>query len=133
MTIIGTLLTALMIAREWERGTMEALMATPVTMKEILLSKLVPYFILGMFSMTICTGVGHFLFSVPFRGSFYALSLVTFFFLFVALSAGLLISTVSRDQFTASQISIISAFLPAFMLSGFIFQDSKYCLYQYVF
>jgi ABC-2 type transport system permease protein len=122
MTLIGTLLTALMIAREWERGTMEALMATPVTMKEILVSKLVPYFILGMFSMTICTGVGHFLFSVPFRGSFYALCLVTFFFLLVALAAGLLISSVSRDQFTASQISIISAFLPAFMLSGFIFE-----------
>ncbi|MBM3207599.1 MAG: ABC transporter permease [Chlamydiae bacterium] len=125
MTLIGTLLTALMIAREWERGTMEALMATPVTMKEILLSKLIPYFFLGMFSMTICTIFGHYLFDVPFRGSFFALCLITFFFLLVALATGLLISSVSKDQFTASQISIISAFLPAFMLSGFIFEISS--------
>lgn len=122
MTLIGTLLTSLMIAREWERGTMEALMATPVTIAEILWSKLIPYFILGMISLTICTIVGHYLFDVPFRGSFVALSLVSFCFLVVALATGLLISTVTRDQFTAAQISLVSAFLPAFILSGFIFE-----------
>ncbi|NDD58657.1 MAG: ABC transporter permease [Chlamydiae bacterium] len=122
MTLLGTLLTALMIAREWERGTMEALMATPVTIAEILLSKLIPYFLLGMISMAICTLVGHYIFDIPFRGSFTSLSIVSFFFLIVALGTGLLISSISKDQFTAAQISIISAFLPAFMLSGFIFE-----------
>lgn len=125
ITLLGTLLTALMIAREWERGTMEALMTTPVTIGEILMSKLIPYFILGMIAMCICTVVGHYIFEVPFRGSFLALSAVSCVFLIVALASGLLISSVSRDQFTAAQISLISAFLPAFMLSGFIFEISS--------
>ena len=125
VTLLGTLLTALMIAREWERGTMESLMTTPVTIGEILISKLIPYFILGMLAMCICTGVGHYLFDVPFRGSFLALSAISCIFLLVALGTGLLISSVSRDQFTAAQISLISAFLPAFMLSGFIFEISS--------
>jgi ABC-2 type transport system permease protein len=125
MTLIGTLLTSLMIAREWERGTMEALMATPVTIGEILLSKLIPYFFLGMISMAICTFAGEHIFHVPFQGSFAALSLVTFCFLMVALATGLLISTMAKDQFTAAQISLVSAFLPAFILSGFIFEISS--------
>lgn len=125
MTLIGTLLTALMIAREWERGTMEALMATPVTIGEILWSKLIPYFFLGMISMSLCTLVGKYLFHVPFLGSFAALCLVTFCFLLVALATGLLISTMAKDQFTAAQISLVTAFLPAFILSGFIFEISS--------
>ena len=93
------------------------------------MSKLIPYFILGMIAMCICTVVGHYIFEVPFRGSFLALSAVSCVFLLVALASGLLISSVSRDQFTAAQISLISAFLPAFMLSGFIFEISSMPLF----
>lgn len=122
MTLIGTLLTALVVAREWERGTMEALMSTPVRIIEILIGKLVPYFLLGMGSMTMCVIIAVFFYGVPLRGSFLVLSLVSACFLFPALGLGLFISTVAKNQFAASQASIVSAFLPAFMLSGFIFE-----------
>jgi ABC-2 type transport system permease protein len=122
MTLIGTMLTALVISREWERGTMESMMATPVSIIQILLGKLIPYFIMGIGSMTICTLVATLFYDVPFRGSFPALLVTTSVFLLAALGQGLLISSVSRDQFVASQIAIMSAFLPAFMLSGFIFE-----------
>lgn len=122
MTLIGTLLTALVVAREWERGTMEALMSTPVNIFELLIGKLLPYFVLGMGSMVVCVLVAIFLYSIPFRGSFLVLAMVTSVFLFSALSLGLLVSTATRDQFSASQAAILSAFLPAFMLSGFIFE-----------
>lgn len=122
MTLIGTLLTALVIAREWERGTMEALMATPVTITEILLGKLIPYFILGLGSMTVCWLVAVFWYDVPFRGSFTALLASTSVFLLTALGQGLLISSFSKNQFLAAQIALMSAFLPALMLSGFVFE-----------
>ncbi len=122
MTLIGTLLTALVVAREWERGTMEALMSTPVTIYEILIGKLIPYFILGLGSMTLCVIIAVFLYHVPLRGSFWVLALVSSVFLFSALGLGLLISTLAKNQFAASQAAIVSAFLPAFMLSGFLFE-----------
>jgi ABC-2 type transport system permease protein len=122
MTLIGTMLTALVISREWERGTMESMMATPVSIIQILLGKLIPYFIMGIGSMTICTFVATLFYGVPFRGSFPALLAATSVFLLAALGQGLLISSVSKDQFVASQIALMSAFLPAFMLSGFIFE-----------
>lgn len=122
MTLIGTLLTALVVSREWERGTMEALMSTPVNIFELLIGKLIPYFILGMGSMTMCVCIAIFFYAVPFRGSFLMLGLVSSVFLFPALALGLLISTIARNQFAASQAAIVSAFLPAFMLSGFIFE-----------
>jgi ABC-2 type transport system permease protein len=122
MTLIGTLLTALVVSREWERGTMEALMSTPVNIFELLLGKLIPYFILGMSSMTMCVFIAVFLYSVPFRGSFIVLAIVSSVFLFSALGLGLLISTIAKNQFAASQAALVSAFLPAFMLSGFIFE-----------
>jgi ABC-2 type transport system permease protein len=125
MAMIGTLLTALVISREWERGTMEAMMATPVSIKQILLGKLIPYFILGLGSMIICTLVATVIYGVPFRGSFFMLLIVTAVFLVGALGQGLLISTIAKDQFLAAQIALISAFLPAFMLSGFIFEISS--------
>lgn len=125
MTLIGTLLTALVVAREWERGTMEAMMATPVEIYELLVGKLIPYFILGMLSMTMCVIVAVFVYSVPLRGSFWLLGLVSSAFLFTATQLGLLISTISRNQFVASQASIITGFLPAFILSGFIFEISS--------
>lgn len=122
MTLIGCLLTALVIAREWERGTMEALMATPVTIVQILLGKLIPYFILALASMIVCWLAATLWFDVPFRGSFIALLLATSAFLLTALGQGLLISAISKNQFLASQIALMSAFLPAMMLSGFVFE-----------
>ena len=122
MAIIGTLLTALVVAREWERGTMEALLATPLSALEIVIGKLVPYFVLGMTSMAVCTAVAFFLYGIPFRGSLAALIVVSAAFLLTALGQGFLISTVTRNQFLASQAALVSAFLPAFILSGFIFE-----------
>lgn len=122
MALIGTLLTALVISREWERGTMEALMSTPVHIAEILIGKLIPYFVLGMAAMSMSTGIAIFFYHVPFQGSFLLLTLVSAVFLITALESGLLISTLARNQFAASQAAIITAFMPAFMLSGFIFE-----------
>lgn len=122
MTLIGTLLTALVIAREWERGTMEALMATPVTIIELILGKLIPYFFLGMLSMTLCVTIAVFYYDIPFRGSFAVLALITATFLLSALGLGLLISTVAHNQFVAAQSAMVASFLPGFILSGFIFE-----------
>ncbi len=122
MTLIGTLLTALVIAREWERGTMEALMATPATMSEILIGKLIPYFILGMFSMLLCFIVAYFWYEIPFMGSFFILIILSSIYLFSSLSIGLLISTLAKNQFVAAQMLLIVGFLPAFILSGFLFE-----------
>ena len=125
MALVGTLLTALVVAREWERGTMEALMATPVSAVELLLGKVVPYFVLGLASMTLCTLVAVFLFQVPFRGSIGALYAVSAAFLLPALGQGLLISAATKNQFLASQLALLSSFLPTFLLSGFLFEISS--------
>jgi ABC-2 type transport system permease protein len=122
MTVIGALLSSLVVAREWERGTMEALLSSPVTRAELLLSKLLPYYVLGMTSLLICVGVAVFLLGIPFRGSVLALLLVATFFLFSALGLGLLLSTLTRNQFNAAQAALQTAFLPAVMLSGFIYE-----------
>ncbi|MGB8273883.1 MAG: ABC transporter permease, partial [Alphaproteobacteria bacterium] len=121
MTLIGALLTAMVVAREWERGTMEALMVTPATIREILLGKLIPYFVLGMGGMALSVAMGIWLFDVPFRGSVAVLFGASALFLLAALGMGLLISTVARNQFVAGQIAIVATFLPAFILSGFLF------------
>ena len=121
MTLIGALLTALLMAREWERGTMEALMVTPVTIREILIGKIVPYFIRGMGGMVLSVMMAVWQFNVPLRGSIWVLLLATSLFLLTALGMGLLISTIARNQFVAGQVAIITTFLPAFILSGFIF------------
>ncbi len=121
MTLIGALLTALVMAREWERGTMEALLVTPVSMTEILLGKLVPYFILGTGGMLLSVAMAVWLFDVPLRGSFGVLFAAASLFLLVALGMGLLISITAKNQFVAGQVAIITTFLPAFILSGFIF------------
>jgi ABC-2 type transport system permease protein len=121
MTLIGALLTAMVVAREWERGTMEALMATPTQMTEILLGKLIPYYVMGMGGMVLSVALAVWLFAVPLRGSLWVLLLASSLFLLVALGMGLLISSVARNQFVAGQIAIIVTFLPAFILSGFIF------------
>lgn len=125
MTLIGTLLTALVVAREWERGTMEALMATPVSLYEIILSKLIPYFFMGLGAMLLCIFVAVFFYDVPLRGSFLILLIVASAFLITGTLQGLLISTFGKNQIVASQVSIVTAFLPSFILSGFIFEISS--------
>jgi len=122
MTLIGTLLTSLVVAREWERGTMEALLATPAGRVDFLIGKLVPYFLLGMVSVGLAVAASVWGFGVPFRGSVGWLALVASVFMLAALGLGLLISTVTGNQFVASQVALIAGFLPAFLLSGFIFE-----------
>lgn len=125
MTMIGTLLTALVVAREWERGTLEGLMATPVGMGEFIATKVVPYFLLGLCSMTICALLAVLVFGVPFRGTPLALLAISSAFLVPALGQGLLISAATKNQFVASQIALLTAFLPTMLLSGFLFEISS--------
>ena len=121
MTLLGTLLTALVIAREWERGTLEALYATPLTRGQILIGIVLPYFALAMISTAVCVFTALFLFHIPLRGSFFALTLVGACFLVPALGQGMLISVTMRNQLAAAQLGLMTGFLPAMMLSGFIF------------
>lgn len=121
MTMIGSLLTALVVAREWERGTMEALMVTPLHITEMLAGKLIPYFILGMGGMLFSVALAVWQFDVPLHGSFWLLLVSSALFMMVALLIGMLISIVAKNQFVAGQLAIIVTFLPAFMLSGFLF------------
>jgi ABC-2 type transport system permease protein len=122
MMMIGALLTALVVAREWERGTIEALLATPVGIGEFIIGKLVPNFALGMCAMLVCVLAALFVFDVPLRGSLVSLVAFTAVFLSVALSLGLLVSTVARTQFLASQMAMLVAFLPGLYFSGFLFE-----------
>ncbi len=121
MTLIGAMLTSMVVAREWERGTMEALLVTPVLVEEILLGKIIPYFILGMGGMLLSVGMALFLFHVPLHGSLLTLTVSSALFMLTAIAMGLLISTAAGTQFVAGQIAIVVTFLPAFILSGFIF------------
>jgi len=121
MAVVGTFLTALTIAREWERGTMEQLISTPVTALELMLGKLSPYFVIGMLDTCLCAVLGIWWFGVPFRGSWGVFFLSSALFLIVVLSMGYFISVVAKSQLSASQISLFATFLPAFLLSGFLF------------
>lgn len=125
MTLIGALLTAMVVAREWERGTMEAMLATPVGILDLVLGKLIPYFVLGMLSMALATVLAIFVFGVPFRGSVLALTIVSAVFMWAALGQGLLISTVARSQLVAGQAALVSAYLPAVFFSGFIYETDS--------
>jgi ABC-2 type transport system permease protein len=122
MAMIGVILTSMVIAKEWERGTMEAIMATPILIYEMIIAKLLPYFILGLFSMTLCLIIAVLIYDVPFRGSLIILYITTSVFLLASLGQGILISSATKNQFMASQIATLTAFLPAFMLSGFLFE-----------
>ncbi|MEN0612944.1 ABC transporter permease [Klebsiella indica] len=122
MTVVGAILTSLVVAREWERGTMEALLSTEITRAELLLCKLIPYYFLGMLAMLLCMLVAVFILDVPFRGSLMILFFIASLFLLSTLGMGLLISTITRNQFNAAQVALNAAFLPSIMLSGFIFQ-----------
>jgi ABC-2 type transport system permease protein len=121
MTLIGTLLTALVIAREWERGTMEAVLVTPLRMTELLMCKLLPYYCLGMIGFGLSALLGVTLFEVPLEGSFLSLFALSSLFLLAALGLGLCISATTKNQFVAAQASMISGFLPTFFLSGLLF------------
>jgi ABC-2 type transport system permease protein len=121
MSVIGAFLTSLTIAREWERGTMEQLISTPVSAMEIMLGKLMPYFFLGMFDVVVCAVIAIYWFHVPFRGSFVTLLFSSAMFMVVVLSLGFFISVLAKTQFAASQIALLITFLPAFLLSGFLF------------
>jgi ABC-2 type transport system permease protein len=121
MMIIASLLTSLTVAREWETGTMEQLLSTPLRPAEIIMGKLSAFFTLGFTDMLVCVLVGVFVFHVPFRGSVWFLLFSSFLFLFGALCWGIMISTLARSQLIAYQIGILTSFLPAFLLSGFIY------------
>jgi pyoluteorin transport system permease protein len=121
MTLIGAFLTAMVVAREWERGTFEALFVTPVRSGEILLGKTIPYFGLGMIGLTLCVLSARFLFHVPLRGSLWVLLSASMLYVLVGLGIGLLISSAVKNQLVASQLTMLATFMPAFMLSGFLF------------
>jgi ABC-2 type transport system permease protein len=121
LTLIGAFLTGLLIARERERGTLEALFVTPVRPFEIVLAKLIPYVVVGMIDIIICIVAAHYIFAVPMRGSLFSILSASFLYLIVSLLLGLTISGFAQSQFQASQIALLASFMPALMLSGFVF------------
>lgn len=121
MTLVGAFLTAMVMAREWERGTLEALFVSPVRPGEILLAKIIPYFLVGLAGLGLCLLAAHFLFEVPMYGSLVMLLISSMLYLLVALGLGLVISSMTKNQFLASQIALLASFMPALMLSGFLF------------
>ena len=121
MTLVGTFLTSLVVAREWERGTLEALFVTPVRPMEILIAKIIPYLSIGLFGWLLCILAAKFMFSVPIHGSLWILFFCSVLYLLVAVGIGLFISSAAKNQFIASQLALISSLLPAMMLSGFLF------------
>jgi ABC-2 type transport system permease protein len=125
MMVISAMLTSLTIAREWERGTMEQLISTPIKVPELIVGKLVPYFVIGLFDVVLAVLMGEFVFHVPFRGNVALLFGTAMIFLVGALSMGMVISIVTKSQLLSSQMSMLATFLPSFLLSGFIFTISN--------
>jgi ABC-2 type transport system permease protein len=121
MAVVGAFLTSLTIAREWERGTMEQLISTPVGKIEIQIGKLFPYFVIGMADTAVCGGTAFWCFGVPFRGSWLVFFGCSMLFLTVVLSLGYFISVTAKSQLGACQVALLATFLPTFLLSGFIF------------
>jgi ABC-2 type transport system permease protein len=121
MMIIAALLTSLTIAREWERGTMEQLVSTPVRREEIVLGKLLPYIAIGLVDVAVVSVLGIVVFDVPFRGSPLLLFLLSLCFLLGALGAGIFISALARSQLVATQMAMLTSYMPAFLLSGFMY------------
>lgn len=121
LTLIGAFLTSLLIAREWERGTLESLFVTPVRPLELIFAKLAPYLVVGAIDLVLCLLAARFLFEVPLRGSLPILFLASMLYLLVSLLLGLFISGKARNQFDASQLAMLVSFMPAMMLSGFVF------------
>jgi ABC-2 type transport system permease protein len=125
MAVIAAILTSLTIAREWERGTMEQLISTPVKVPEMIAGKLIPYFLIGFVDVVIAILIAIFLFEVPLKGSPFLLMVLSAIFLFGGLSLGILISIAAKSQLVASQIAMVTTFLPAFILSGFMYSISN--------
>ncbi len=125
MMVIAALLTSLTVVRERETGTMEQLVSTPLTPGELIVGKLIPYFVLGYIDLLMVYLMGRYGFQVPFRGSLLLMFLVACIFLIGALSIGFLISVVADNQFFATQLAILGTFLPSFLLSGFVFPVSN--------
>ncbi|SCM72073.1 putative membrane protein [uncultured Pleomorphomonas sp.] len=121
MTLIGAFLTSLLVAREWERGTLESLFVTPVRPLELVLAKLAPYIVIGAIDLAMCLLAARYLFDVPMRGSLWVIILASLLYLMVSLGLGLFISATTRNQFAASQMALLTSFMPAMMLSGFVF------------
>lgn len=121
MTLVGILLTALVVSREWERGTMESLLTTRASKMDIILCKYIPYFLLGMLSMAFCTFCCVVLFKVPFRGSYIVFTIISGLFLLTLIGTGVVVSTLAKNQFVASQAALTVGFLPAIMLSGLVY------------
>jgi ABC-2 type transport system permease protein len=121
ITLIGAFMTSMVVAREWERGTFEALFVTPVHVNEILIGKIIPYFVLGMGGLLLCLASARFMFHVPFRGSIPTLMGASMLYLLVSVATGLLISSGLKNQFLSSQVTLVATFMPALMLSGFIY------------
>ena len=133
MTLIGILLTSLVVAREWERGTMEAMLSTSVKTIHIVLGKYIPYFILGILSLAFNIFLCIAIFNIPFRGNYFILFLVSSLFLFTSLGIGLNISSLLKNQFLASMVAMSAGFLPALMLSGLMFPiNSMPVFFQYL-
>lgn len=122
MSLVGMILTALVIAREWERGTMEALLTTRATKMDIILAKYISYYLLAMASTLFCSFLCIVVFGVPFRGSFLVYLVVSSLFILTALGQGFIVSTLSKNQFLASITAAAFGFLPAVILSGFLFE-----------
>jgi ABC-2 type transport system permease protein len=121
MMAICALMTALSVSKEKETGTLEQLISTPISSLELILGKLLPYVVVGLADLALVVGAGVIIFQVPFRGSYLDLLIVSFIFLAGTLSWGLFVSVISKSQLQASQIAVLSAFLPSFLLSGFIY------------
>lgn len=121
LTLIGAFLTSLLIAREWERGTLESLFVTPVRPLELVLAKLAPYLLIGAIDLVMCLLAARFLFRVPMFGSLWIIVFAAMLYLLVSLALGLYISGATKNQFAASQLALLLSFMPATMLSGFIF------------
>lgn len=121
LTICGVFLTAVVMAREWERGTLESLFVTPMKVLELILAKVIPYFCLSFIGMVSCLAVSRIFYDLPLRGSLWALLGVSMLYILVALGLGIVISAVTKNQFLACQVSMLVSFLPSVMLSGFIF------------
>lgn len=121
MVIIAALLTSLTVAREWERGTMELLISTPVKTPELIIGKLIPYFAIGFVDMLLSVAMATLVFGVPLKGGFVLITLLSLIFLFAGMSLGILISIVAKSQLIATQFAMIQTFLPSYLLSGFLF------------
>lgn len=121
MSIIAAMLTALTIAREWERGTMEQLAATPVRRTEVVIGKVLPYLAIGLFDVALVVLMGVLLLGVPFRGDLALLVVLTTLFLLGALGLGTFISAALKSQVLATQVAMVATYLPALLLSGFMF------------